>query len=162
NVLDCRVLLAAGAGAGLATAFNAPIAGAVFVLEELVRRFDTRMTIATLGASAGAIAVARVLLGHAPDFHVEPLPYPGLCTLLIHFRLEVIGGFLAIASNRPLLGTLAAAERLRRWPVALRAALIGTVVGLLAWFAPGLVGGGNPITQRTLSGTVSVAGLVLV
>lgn len=56
---DCRVLLAAGAGAGLATAFNAPIAGAVFVLEELLRRFDIRITIATLGASAGAIASAR-------------------------------------------------------------------------------------------------------
>ena len=54
---DCRVLLAAGAGAGLATAFNAPIAGAVFVLEELVRRFEHRIAIAALAASATAIAV---------------------------------------------------------------------------------------------------------
>jgi chloride channel protein, CIC family len=129
---DSRALLAAGAGAGLATAFNAPIAGAVFVLEELVRRFDTRITIMTLGASAGAIAVARVLLGDAPDFRVAPLPYPGFGTVPIHLALGVVAGFLGVAYNRTLLGTLAAAERLHRWPVELRAALIGAAVGLLA------------------------------
>src|SRR5207253_6733184 len=102
---DCRVLLAAGAGAGLATAFNAPIAGAIFVLEELVRRFDTRITITTLGASTGAIAVARVLLGVAPDFHVEPLPHPGLGTVPIYLALGVVVGFLGIAYNYTLLGT---------------------------------------------------------
>jgi CIC family chloride channel protein len=37
NRTDVKALLAAGAGAGLATAFNAPLGGAVFVLEELVR-----------------------------------------------------------------------------------------------------------------------------
>ena len=159
---DCKVLLAAGAGAGLATAFNAPIAGAVFVLEELVRRFDTRITIATLGASAGAIAVARVLLGDAPDFHVEPLPYPGFGTVPIHLALGLVAGFLGVAYNRALLGTLAAAERLHRWPVELRAALIGAAVALLAWFAPGLVGGGDAITQRMLAGTETVAMLSVV
>ena len=159
---DCKVLLAAGAGAGLATAFNAPIAGAVFVLEELVRRFDIRITIATLGASAGAIAVARVLLGDTPDFHVEPLPYPGFGTVPIHLALGLVAGFLGVAYNRALLGTLAAAERLHRWPVELRAALIGTAVGLTAWFAPNLVGGGDTITQRTLDGTETVAMLSIV
>jgi H+/Cl- antiporter ClcA len=58
--------------------FYHPIADGVFVLEELVRRFDTRIAIATFGASAGAIAVARLFLGYAPDFHVEALPYPKL------------------------------------------------------------------------------------
>jgi CIC family chloride channel protein len=68
NWQDCRVLIAAGAGAGLATAFNAPIAGAVFVLEELVQKFEPRIAIVALGASATAISIARVLLGDTPDF----------------------------------------------------------------------------------------------
>ena len=159
---DCKMLLAAGAGAGLATAFNAPIGGAVFVLEELVRRFDTRTTVVTLGASAGAIAVARVLLGDAPDFHVEPLPYPGFGTVPIHLALGIVAGCAGVAYNRALLGTLAVADRLHRWPVELRAALVGAVVALLAWFAPGVVGGGDAITQRTLSGTETVAMLSVV
>jgi CIC family chloride channel protein len=162
NEEDCKTLLAAGAGAGLATAFNAPIAGAAFVLEELVRRFDTRVTIATLGASAGAIAVARVLLGDAPDFHVQPLPYPGFGTVAVHLALGVVAGFLGVVYNRVLLATLAAMEHLRRWPVELRAALIGAAVGVTAWFAPSWVGGGDAITQRTLAGTETVAILPLI
>ena len=163
NSDECRALLAAGAGAGLATAFNAPIAGAVFVLEELVRRFETRITITTLGASAGAIAVARVLLGTAPDFHVGRLPYSGFGAVPpIHIAFGIVAGFLGVAYNRTILGALAAAKRLRRLPVELRAAVVGATVGLLAWFAPAVVGGGDPITQRTLGGKEVLATLALV
>ncbi len=159
---ECRALLAAGAGAGLATAFNAPIAGAVFVLEELVRRFETGTTITTLGASAGAVAVAKVLLGTAPMFRVEPLPFAALGRLPGHIVLGVIAGLLSVAYNRTILGALAAGKRLHRLPVELRAALVGAAVGVLAWFAPGVVGSGDPITQWTLGGAVPLLTLLLV
>jgi CIC family chloride channel protein len=153
---DCRVLLAAGAGAGLATAFNAPIAGAIFVLEELVRRFEPRIAIAALGASATAIMVSRQFLGNAPDFQVAPLPYPSIATEPLYFALGLAAGALAIVYNRTLLGAIAVADRLAV-PVELRAALIGAAVGVLAWFAPDLVGGGDMISQRTLVGAEALA-----
>src|SRR5262245_22524025 len=154
---DCRVLLAAGAGAGLATAFNAPIAGAVFVLEELVQRFEHRIAIAALAASATAIAVARLFLGDAPDFQIATLNYAGAASAPLFFVLGAIAGLLAVAYNRTLLAALAAGDRFGRLPVELRAGLIGASVGTLAWFAPELVGGGDPITQRTLIGHESLA-----
>src|SRR5580698_4934565 len=101
---DCRVLLAAGAGAGLATAFNAPIAGAIFVLEELVRRFELRVAIAALGASATAISVSRMLLGDGQDFHLGALAMPDLAIRPLFFVLGAVAGVMAVIYNRVLLG----------------------------------------------------------
>jgi len=56
---------------------------------------------------------------------------------------------------------LAAAKRFQRRPVELRAALIGATVGVLAWFALGVVGG-DPITQRTLDGTEALLTVLVV
>jgi chloride channel protein, CIC family len=158
---DCRVLLAAGAGAGLATAFNAPIAGAIFVLEELVRQFELRVAIAALGASATAISVSRMFLGDAGDFHVGTLAYAGVATRPLYFVLGAAVGLMAIVYNRLLLGAMAWIGRLDRWPPELLAGLIGGAVGILAWFAPDLVGGGDALTQRALVGADALAALPL-
>jgi CIC family chloride channel protein len=158
---DCRVLFAAGAGAGLATAFNAPIAGAVFVLEELVRRFEPHIAIAAVGASATAIVVARLFLGDAADFYVDALAYPRAEAIPLYFVLGAAAGLVAIAYNRAILGTISLAERVPGLPAEWRAAVIGAMVGILAWFAPGLVGGGDPITQRCLGGAETLSMLPL-
>ncbi|MFL6446272.1 MAG: H(+)/Cl(-) exchange transporter ClcA [Bryobacteraceae bacterium] len=158
---DCIALLAACGGAGIATAFNAPIAGAVFVLEELIRRFDTRIAIAALGSSCCAIAVARLLLGRAPDFKVETLAYSDIGSGVLFLALGIAAGFIGMAYNRALVGSIELVDRLG-WPIELRAALIGGLVGLVAWFAPAWVGGGDAITQRMLIGHQAISQIALV
>lgn len=149
---DTRALLAAGAGAGLATAFNAPMAGAVFVLEELTQKFDQRVAIAALAASSTAIAVAHLLLGDAPDFTIPKLVYPAPSIGPLFFILGAVMGLFGVLYNRVLLATISAVEGLQLSPEN-RAAMIGAMVGALAWFAPGLVGGGDAFTQAAISGS---------
>ncbi len=127
-----------------------------------MRRFEPRIAIVALGASATAISVSRMLLGDVTDFHVEALEYPFAEARPLYFVLGAAAGLVAIVYNRTLLATLGAAERLALWPVELRAALIGAAVGTLAWFMPDLVGGGQAITQRTLRGGEALAMLPLV
>src|ERR1700722_7610867 len=69
NLTDLQILVAGGAAAGLATAFNAPMPGGVLVLEEIVKRFDPRTTIATLVASASGFAAAHLMVESRTDFH---------------------------------------------------------------------------------------------
>ena len=71
-------------------------------------------------------------------------------------KVGALSGVLGVAYNRVILGVLEVAVRLEKWPVELRAASIGSAVALLAWFSPGIVGGGEGITQSTLSGTYAL------
>jgi CIC family chloride channel protein len=152
NWPDCRVLLAAGAGAGHAATFNAPIAGSLFVLEELVRKFEPRIAFVALGASSSAIVVASFMIGDMPDFQVPTLVDPSSSIQPLFFVLGVFVGLAAIAYNRAILGAIATAAKLLRWPVELRALVIGAAVGPLAWAAPDMVRGGDLLTQRALLG----------
>jgi chloride channel protein, CIC family len=159
---DRIALFASGAGAGLAVAFNAPIAGAVFVLEELVRRFDTRIAIAALGTSCSAIAVASVLLGQQPDFDVAELPNPSTWTGPIFALLGILAGLAGVAYNRLITKTCALFDGLTRWRPEVRALFIGALVGAIAWFAPHMVGGGDVITQQVLVGGIGLTALPLI
>src|SRR5262249_22271103 len=125
---DARVLLAAGAGAGLATAFNAPIAGLVFVLEELVQKFEHRIVLAVRADLATAIPVARLFLGDAPVFQIEPLGYASAEAAPLFFVLGGIAGLLAVAYNRALLAAIAVRDHFGRLAIEFRAGLIGASV----------------------------------
>ena len=73
-----RTLIAAGGGAGLAAAFNAPLAGVIFVLEEIRRDFHPIVFGAAFVAAAIADIVVRFLFGGVPVFAIPNYPTPPL------------------------------------------------------------------------------------
>ncbi|GAB94655.1 CIC family chloride channel protein [Kineosphaera limosa] len=151
NRCDLRMLVAGGAAAGLATAFNSPLAGGVFVLEELLKRFDARATLAMLTCAAAGFASARLLVDNDTEFDMPQLAEPRLVEAPFVFVLGVLAGVAAVAYNGAIMGALRRVDA-SRWPVEARAACIALVVGLLGWFAPTLVGPGDNLTQQALLG----------
>ncbi|BBX46228.1 H(+)/Cl(-) exchange transporter ClcA [Mycobacterium cookii] len=162
NIADLRILVAGGAAAGLATAFNAPIAGGVFVLEELVKRFDPRTTVATLVASASGFAAARLLMPSRYEFHMKPLADPRLVESGWVLAIGLVTGLLGVLYNEAVMRALRRADG-SRWPKEVRAALTGALVGLIVWAAPDLAGSGDNLTQNALvehGALVAVAGVL--
>jgi CIC family chloride channel protein len=162
SAADDRALLAAGAGAGLAAAFNAPLAGAIFVFEELVRHFELRVAVAALTACSAALAIMRALIGNRLEFSVptfEMQLYPGYLLFLVFGGLV---GLLGVAYNRLVVAGLDAAERMHRIAPEVQAALVGGLFGLLACVTPALVGGGETLIQSVLDGDQSVAMLLII
>jgi len=159
---ETSTLICAGSGAGLAAAFNAPLSGLVFVLEEVQRDFSPGVFTTTLIASAVADVTTRLLLGQLPVFHVEARSIPPLPSLPFALLLGAAAGALGVLFNRGLLWTLDRFDRLRGWPPLAVGGAVGAGVGIVAIFAPGAVGGGNPLVERTIAGDVSTAVLPLV
>lgn len=164
NHADLRVLVAGGAAAGLATAFNAPIAGGVFVLEELIKRFDPRTTVATLVASASGFAAAHLLVESQDDFYMAPLADPRLPDAGWVLAIGVVTGALGVLYKKAVMSGLRRADA-SHWPKEVRAALTGALIGLIVWFAPNLAGSGNNLTQDALLGhgtLLAVTGIFVV
>src|SRR5436190_955369 len=108
-----KALIAAGAGAGLAAAFNAPLAGVMFVLEELAGSFTPVVFVSAFLASVTADVVGRVLTGEMPIFQLHDMPAPNIRALPAALLLGVICGLGGVFFNRCLLKSLDFYARLR-------------------------------------------------
>ena len=151
-----KALISAGAAAGLAAAFNAPLAGLIFVLEELNGKFTPVVFVASFLAAVTADVVCRVVTRETPVFILQGMQVPTLSALPVAAILGVVAGFAGVAFNRSLLASLNLFERLKRWPPFAVGALAGAVIGVAAWIYPGVSGSGAVLSERALSGEIAV------
>jgi CIC family chloride channel protein len=147
-------LISAGAGAGLAAAFNAPLSGLVFVLEEVRRDFQPIVFGATFIAAAVADIIARIGSGQFPIFAVPGYAVPPLAALPIFALLGIASGLLGILFNRSLLSTIEIYSRLPARFVIPVAAITGGMIGLIGWFSPLVIGSGHSMAEAALKGDV--------
>lgn len=159
---DVRTIQSATASAGLAVAFNAPTGGIAFAFEELARRFTTEVMVATLAACATAVVVMRAILGDNADFLVAPMPEPSIPAVAMCVVLGIGLGALGAAYNRVIIFWLDRFAAFDRLPGVARAAGVGAVVGLVTWFEPGIVGGGNNLIQGVLDNQFLYSQLLLI
>lgn len=85
-----KLLMTCGAGAGLAAAFSAPLAGVVFSLEELHKSFSTEVLLSTMASAITADWIASYIFGLRPVFELTvtnglPLSHFGWCSFWVSF-----------------------------------------------------------------------------
>lgn len=160
---NVRRLVPVGAAAGIAAAFNAPLAAVTFTIEEIVGDLDQTVLSGVVVAAALAAVIERTVLGEQPVFAIArdyDLSHPS--SLLVYAALGVAA---AAASHVFVRGMLALRLRFRRMTVvpiwaqpALGALVTGvvacTVIGTL--HVGGVTGGGYAMLNRALNGGVAV------
>ncbi|MFI5000565.1 MAG: chloride channel protein [Reyranellales bacterium] len=155
---DQRIFVGAGAAAGIAAAFNAPLAGAFYGYELILGSYSVRALAPVAAAALAATLTQRALIDTEPLFSVGPT---------IHFSqwlylLFAILGFLAAGFSVLAMQSVTWAERgLRRLPLPqwLRPAIGGLLVSAIAFFVPQVLGSGHGAIQLVLDGDLAFATL---
>ncbi|MDY6999566.1 MAG: ClC family H(+)/Cl(-) exchange transporter [Actinomycetota bacterium] len=158
---EIRMMQTALGGAGLAVAFNAPLGGTLFTLEEVTKSFRVKTVLATLCAAASGVGVMRWMLGNRPDFLVEAIAAPQLRWLWLFALFGVLTGILGAVYNHLVLWFLDRVGAIGRVHPLGKATIVGAVVGLAMFVYPLAVGGGDVLTEMILSGQTFVLPVIV-
>ncbi|MDZ8188479.1 MAG: chloride channel protein [Nostoc sp. ChiSLP02] len=135
-----RQLIAAGAGAGLAAAFNAPIAGVLFVVEELLQDVSGITLGTAILASFIASVISRLYGSHSLELNHLNLALPDTTffaqEIPFYLILGVLAGLLGIMFNKGVLASLAINRRVLHLSLPWRIGIVGLVTGVAIALLP--------------------------
>jgi H+/Cl- antiporter ClcA len=152
TAVERKTLLAAGAAAGMAATFGAPVSATLLAVELLLFEYRPRSLAPVALAAAVATAVRYLFHGIAPVFRIpDIIASPGGEALAIYIVLGGVVGWIAVGVTRSLYAVEDWFERLpihwMWWP-----ALGAVVVGLIGWWEPRVLGVGYGNITAILSG----------
>lgn len=148
-----KTLVGAGAAAGIAAAFNAPIAGALFAVEVILMDFQVNQFSPIVIASVIATFVSHHYEGDFAAFQVPHYYYVSWLETITYLVLGILTGILSFIFIKILYGFEDFTEnRLRFIPNYMQPAIGGLLIGLLALLVPEIMGVGYKSINNALHG----------
>lgn len=166
NKVDGQALLAAGAAAGLAAAFNAPLAGIMFVIEEMRSQFNYSLTStkSVFVSAVMATIVMRLITDQDAVVHVTQYSHPDLMSLWLYLLLGFCFGVIGILFNKMVLATqdmFLFVHKNQRWRFVTIGLFLGAVFGALSVLEPDLAFSGLELIPKVEGGHYLAGALLL-
>lgn len=136
-----RILIASGASAGLSAAFNAPLSGVMFTLEEVFKYFSPLILLTCMTSAMVADVVSRLIFGSQPVFNFHILGAIKLSDYWLLLLLGLVLGFFGAFYNWTLLTSQKLMKKIRLPFVRVLISFLG--VGVTALIFPQVVGSGH-------------------
>ncbi len=153
-----RELMGCAVAAGVSASFNAPIAGALFAMEVVLRHFAVHAFAPIVIASAAGTVISRLEYGNVNEFVLQPDTMLGFYVELPAFLvLGLVCGLVAVILMRAIFWADDIGDKVQaalRMPRYLRPALAGAMLGVLAVFWPHIIGVGYETTADALTGNL--------
>lgn len=149
---NMRLIAPVGAAAGIAAAFNTPITGVLFVMEEVLADWSATAVGSIVLAAVSAVVTMRSFLGNQPLFEVPEFKLASATELLTYAGIGVVGGALSalfIGLIERVKKRLAEMPHWRHYALPVGAGFLTGVVGL--WF-PEVMGAGYEAINSALHG----------
>ena len=163
NGTDKDKLIAAGAGSAIGATFNAPIAGTVFVLEELLQKFSSSLLFPVLVATVTAASVARFFLGNNPSFQIPYFNnYMNESNIVVCIILGFVAGILGVGFAKLIYMNNSLFAKMKHIPNWAKPAIAGFVVGIAGLFVPLILGSGNHGVDLLLEHKLSLIFILLI
>ena len=155
-----KMMVRAGAAAGIAAAFRSPAGGVLLAVEIFGARFDRELPVIGVAAVIGFVT-RTLILGREYPFALpdppQPLPLVGLLVI------APLMGLVAAPAGHLFIRMFACIKKLfpKRWPLCVRVGLGGLLVGLIGVFYPQVMSAGYAVIDRGLEGRIGVAMFVI-
>jgi CIC family chloride channel protein len=158
-----NTLVSAGAAAGLASAFNAPFSGIIFVVEEMHGHFKyTFFSLASIMVAAGtADLVVRAAVGNSPVIKMMIYPSPSIKTIGLFILLGLVFSIVGYIFNKLLIVSLDFFSSLKKSVFLISVIIVGLIIAVVGVSNPDMIGGGYGTIRMVLDHSFSLQFLLV-